>query len=554
MRFDSVRRSACVFFAAIALLGGCGGREGAAGGTVIIGSGQDPKTLFPPAADLTTAREITELIFQRLADRGESLNTLGDSGFVPRLAQRWDWSPDSSRVTFHLDPRARWQDGRAVTAADVRFGFATFTDSLVASRMRAALLAAADSITVGDSLTCTAWFHGRSPERFDALVTSLFPLPAHLLAGMMRDSLALSGFSRNPVGNGPFKLVKWDQQVRLELAPSETYAGPRPSLDRLIWSFAPDASTLFKQFVAGESDFLENMSTDNAAEAAKQPNLRVIPLGSYGYNFLQFNLRDGATDRPHPLFADRTLRRALTMALDRRLLVRSVFDSLGRVLLGPFVRVLWSADTTIAQLAFDRERAGRLLDSLGWRTGAGGMRSRGGRPLAFSLLVPINNASRQSFAVLIQEQLRLAGVQVSIEKLEFAAMIDRARTRKFEAMMGGLTATPAPSGINQVWTSDATGSGGLNYGRYESRAFDAQVDSAMSAGAKAAAKAHYRAAYQIIVDDAPAIWLYEPPILAGANARVRVGTLRPDAWWTGIPGWSVTAGRPAPRGDTPKSP
>lgn len=553
MRVDSVRRGAGVVVTAI-VLAACGGREGAGGGTVVIGSGQDPKTLFPPAADLTTAREITELIFLRLAERGPSLNTLGDSGFVPRLAERWEWSPDSSRVTFHLDPRARWQDGRAVTAADVRFGFETFTDSLVGSRVRADLRATADSITVGDSLTCTAWFHGRSPERFDALVTSLFPLPAHVLAGIMRDSLAMSGFSRSPVGNGPFMLAKWDQQVRLELTPSPSYSGARPSLDRVIWSFAADASTLFKQFTAGESDFLENMSADNAVEVAKQANLRVVPLGTYAYNFLQFNLHDDSTERPHPLFADRTLRRALTMALDRPLLVRSVFDGRGRVLLGPFVRLQWSADTTLAQLPFDRGRAAHLLDSLGWHAGPDGMRARGGRPLAFSLLVPINNAARQAFALLIQEQLRQAGVKVTIEKLEFAAMIDRARTHHFDAVMGGLTTSPAPAGLNQVWTSGAARSGGLNYGRYESRAFDAQVDSAISAGAKGAAKAHYRAAYQIIVDDAPAIWLYEPPILAGANARLRLGTLRPDAWWATIPAWSVTAGKPAPRGDAPRAP
>jgi peptide/nickel transport system substrate-binding protein len=547
-------RGAWLMLGACALLGGCGGGGAAAGGgTVVIGSAEDPKTLFPPSADGIQARAITELIFQRLADRGPTLNTVGDSGFVPRLAQRWEWSPDGLRVTFHLDPRARWQDGAPVTAADVRFGFAVFTDTLVGARMGGDLREVVDSVTVGDSLTCTAWFRQRSPERFDVFVTSMTPLPRHLLGGIPRDSLAQSAFARTPVGDGPFRLVTWDPQVRLEIAPSATYAGARPALSRVIWSFAPDAATLVKQFMAGESDFLEGLTPDDVPAVARQPALRVVRLGAYNYNFLQFNLRDGASARAHPLFGDRTLRRALTMALDRQLLVRSVFDTLGRVGLGPFVRAQWAADTTLAQLPFDRAGAARLLDSLGWHTGAGGVRARNGRPLAFTLLVPTSSAPRLSLAVLIQEQLRLAGVKVDIEKLDFPALEARMKAHTFDAAMSGLAATPSPSGVRQTWTSAASRDGGFNYGSYHNTAFDAEVDSALTATEPSRAKSHYRRAYQIIVDDAPAIWLYEPPNLAGANARLRLGAVRPDAWWLGIPAWSLAPGKRLPRDAVPAS-
>lgn len=555
MRSQSVRRGAYVAFGIVALLAGCGGRERSGGaGTVIIGSGQDPKTLFPPNADNVQARAVTELIFQRLADRGATLNTVGDAGFVPRLALKWDWSADSLRVTFHIDPRARWQDGHPVSAEDVKFGFQLFTDSLVGARARGELLALVDSVSVGDSVTCTAWFRGRAPERFDGLVTTVMPLPAHLLRNSVRDSVALSAFSHAPVGNGPFKLVKWEEQVRLEIGPSASYSGARPTLDRVIWSFSPNGTTLAQQFMAGESDFLENLSVDDAVTASKQPDFRVVRLGSYDYNFLAFNLRDGATDRPHPLFGDRALRRALTMALDRRLLVRSVFDSLGRVGLGPFTRAQWSADTTVAQIPFDRDAATRLLDSLGWRAGANGVRMRNGKPLAFSLILPGVSAARGRFAVLIQEQLRQVGVKVDLEKLEGKAWQERSAQHLFDATMGGWHATPTPTGIKQTWTSSATGKGGLNWGRYQNGAFDAQVDSALTAASQPAARAHYRAAYQIIIDDAPAIWLYEPPLLAGANARVQLGLIRPDAWWMGIPGWSIAPGKRLPRDERISTP
>jgi len=550
MRFQPARRSLCVIIGAIVLITGCGGRDAArTGGTIVLGSALDPKTLFPPTADNVQARELTDLIFRRLADRGPALNTLGDSGFVPRLAQRWEWSPDSQRVTFHLDPAARWEDGQPVTARDVKFAFDVYADPGVGARERTSLTQVVDSMTVGDPLTCTAWFHQRTPERFDVLVTTLVPLPEHLLRTVPHDSLPTSAFSRRPVGDGPFRLAAWDQDVRLELTPSPSYDGRRPALDRVIWSFVPDAATRVKQLIAGESDFLENISVDDAAEAAKQPALRVVTLGSYSYNFILLNLRDGASTRPHPLFADRALRRALTMALDRDLLVRSIFGARGRVSLGPFVRAVWAADTTVAQLPFDRTGATRLLDSLGWRTGSDGIRARAGRKLAFTLLVPSQIATRTRMAVLIQEQLRLAGVQVKVEKIDINAMIDREAKHDFDAVMAGLTATPSPGGVKQTWISSASTGGGLNYGNYHSAAFDAAVDSATSAASLTAAKAHYRTANQIIVNDAPAIWLYEPPVLAGASTRLQIGAVRPDAWWMDIPSWTVSGAKasgPAP--------
>ena len=507
------------------------------------------KRSFRPPLQHRRARN-HELLFERLADRGPALNTLGDSGYVPRLARRWEWSADSLRVTFHLDPPARWEDGRPVTADDVKFGFAVYTDSLVGSRARADLLALVDSISVVDPLTCTAWFRRRTPEQFDALVTTLMPLPAHLLgtsARLARDVrvLAQAGGRRTvPAGGVAAAGQPRARAERLVRRPT-TSAGPG-DLD-----VRPEQSTLLKQFLAGETDFLENLSVDDAGAVARQPDTRVIRLGNYGYNFLTFNLRDGASDRPHPIFGDRAVRRALTMALDRSLLVRSVFDSLGRIGLGPFVRVQWSADTALAQIPFDRAAAAHLLDSLGWRTGADGVRARNGRPLAFTLLVPTTSAPRKAFAVLIQEQLRLAGVKVAIALLDGNAMIDRVRRHELDAAMWGVTATPSPSGVKQTWTSAAAGT----------------ADS-ISAGTRARVRRggrqrrdrdHETARARPLprrVPDHRGRRAGDLAVRAAAPGRrehaAALGTIRADAWWMGLPGWSIAPGGRLPRDARPR--
>ncbi len=552
----ATRRAGLLGAAGLLATAGCSRDAGVGGGgTVITATAQDAGTLLPAFVQTAQERAVTEVLFDKLADLGPTLDPGGDGGFVPRLAQRWDWSRDSLAITLHLDPRARWHDGRPVGALDVRFAFAVYVDTLVRSPRGGDLRSLLDSISVGDSLTCTAWFRNRSPEQFYNLVSTLVPLPEHLLGRMPRDSLRASAFARQPVGSGPFRFVRWESRQRIELAAVDSFYRGRPKLDRLIWSVAPEMASLVQRLFAGDADFLEALPPGNVAEAAKRPDLRLLLRAGFDYAYLGFNLRDGAGDRPHPLFGDRALRRALTMAVDREAMRRSVFDSAARLALGPFVRAQWSADTTLPQLPFDPAAATRALDSLGWRAGADGLRARRGRPLAFTLLVPSSSANRQKYAVLIQEQLRLAGVRVDIEGLDVNAFVDRMTTRRFDALMGSWSTTPSPSGIRQTWTSSAAHTPSpFNAGRYMNPAFDAQVDSALGARDVVAAKTHYRSAYRIIDDDAPAIWLYEPRMVAGVHRRLVTGPLRADAWWAGLESWSIAPGGSLPRDARPATP
>jgi peptide/nickel transport system substrate-binding protein len=525
--------------------GACSGSGPVAhGGTVVIAASADPDNLLPPVQRTLAAKAVSDLLFEPLAQAGPSLNTIGDGGFEPRLAQRWEWSADSLRVTFHLDPRARWNDGAPVRAEDVRFAFGLYTDPVTAATGGDDLRIALDSITVGDSLTCTAWFKRRTPEQFFTLVHTLVPLPAHLLSRVPRDSMRESAFGRQPVGDGPFRFVTWEPRVRLEIAAVDSFYRGRAKLDRVIWSIAPEMQSASRAFLAGDAQFLEAMTPPLAAETAKHPDLRIVPYSSFDYGFVRFNLHDGAHTAPNPIFGDRALRRALTQALDRRLMVRSVFDTFAHAGLGPFVRAQWSSDTTLTQLAFDRAAAARTLDSLGWRAGPDGMRARNGRALEFSLLRPSSSKSRELLSVLIQEQLRQVGVKVNIETLDFGAFIARASAHKFDAIMDGLHTGPSPGGVRESWSSAGIEGGkGPNYGGYASPVFDAEVDSALSSLGEGAARAHLRTAYQTIVDDAPAVWLFEPVAVAGVSRRLNTGPLRADGWWLGVPGWTLEPAR-----------
>ncbi|MDQ6769705.1 MAG: ABC transporter substrate-binding protein, partial [Gemmatimonadota bacterium] len=95
-----------------------------AGGTLVISTTGDPGTLFPPLIRTTQGKQISEQIYDYLADVGPEMNTRGERGFRPQLTDGWRWSADSLSLAFHLNPRARWHDRKAVSAHDVQFTFA----------------------------------------------------------------------------------------------------------------------------------------------------------------------------------------------------------------------------------------------------------------------------------------------------------------------------------------------------------------------------------------------------------------------------------------------
>lgn len=535
---------AALIIAAVA----CRGRDlGPSGGVLVVSAGADAESLFPPGAIGSQSRAVTELIYDKLADIGPGLNTIGDVGFVPKLARSWEWAPDSLTVTFHLDPRARWHDGRQVTAADVQYAFRVWTDSAVGAVQRVALRNV-DSLSSPDPLTVRVHFHERTPEQFYTFVYTLIPLPAHRLGAIADTALHNAPEVRNPVGSGPFRFVSWTPRVRLELASNSAYYAGPPRLDGVVFLVAAQGATVAARLIAGEADFLETLAPPDFAALPANGSVRAVAYGGFDYAFVQFNLREPGVDRPHPIFADPETRRALTMAVNRVQLVRSVFDTLASPAIGPFSRTQWTADTTLRSLPFDVARATRTLDSLGWRDLDGdGLRERGGRALAFSLLVPASSRTRQAAAVLMQAQLKAIGVRVTIEQVDFNAFLDRAQRGAFDALVGGVRTNPSPRGVRDMWGSYGEGRGAQNWGRWSNATFDAQVDSALAATTPDQVRRHFRVAYQAAIDDAPAIWLYEPRLFAGVYRRLTVGPLRPDAWWASVATWSIDPAQRLPR-------
>jgi len=514
------------------------------GGTLIVTVPAEPGTLFPPHVTGTQGAAVVSVLFDRLAEIGPALETYDDQGFTPRVASRWRWSRDSLSIAFTIDARARWHDGRPVHAADVRFTFATYTHPAIGSES-AALLASIDSVTAPDDSTAVFWFRERTPRQFFDATYHMVVLPSHLLDTVPPARLADTPFARKPVGSGRFRLAAWEPGQRLEVVAVPEHARGRPHLDRVIWSLAPDVNAATMKLFAGEADFYELIRPENLPQLARTPDVRLVDNPALQYGFLGFNLRDprGGTGA-HPVLGDSLVRRALSMAVDRVQLARSVFDSLGIMALGPAPRALIPDTLAFQAPAHDPMAARALLESAGWRDGNGdGIRERNGRPLAFDLLVPNSSQTRQRYAVLLQEQLRAVGVRVTPRLLEVNALVAQLEAHTFDAYLGSWQSSPGLVGMRQTWGS----TGGGNVGRYASPAFDAAVDSALGSRDRDAARAYWVRAFRRIVADAPAIWLYEQRQPVALHRRVVLPPLRADGWYADLADWWIDPARRLPR-------
>jgi len=507
-------------------------------GVIVIASGADADVLLPVFAQ-GVGRAVSDQIFLKLADVGLGANTVGDSGFVPRLAQSWDWEDDTTLV-FTLQPEARWQDGVPVTPADVAFTFLAYRDTTL-NAAAGPLLANIASVEVRDDQRVVFRFREYYPEQFFDATHHMRILPRHLLDTIPRDQWRTHPLARNPVGDGPYRLAEWRPGELIELKANESFFGGKPGADRLIWRISPDFNAAIGQLVGGEADFVEAVvGPENITRVQAAPNVRLMEYASPVYFYLGFNLRAQREPGQHPLFGDRDLRRAIALATDRRTLVEAVLGGWGTVPPGPTTPVVWIADGATPQLPYDSAAAGRLLDSLGWRdTDGDGIRDRGGRRLAFDLAFPSSSGVRQRAAVILQEQYRRQGIDLRLAPLEFNVWMDRARTGRFDAILGAWQIDLPPAGMRELWGS--AGIGGSNYGSYASPTFDSLVATAIATADRAKARTLWHEAITVINNDAPAVWLFSPKTIAGVSRRLENVTLRPDEWWATL--WTWQAGR-----------
>ncbi len=492
------------------------------GGTLVIGAEADADGIAPLGAYAVTGTDIMSRVFASLARTQEDMIHYG-----PEVAAAWDTSADGKTLTFHLRPDARWHDGAPITADDVVFTLDACRDPRVAwPHVR--WLDHVAGVTALDSATVRFDFDAVYPYQvMDANVGRI--LPRHLLGGVAPESLRSAAYNRAPVGSGAFRFVEWRPQERIVLAANPTYFGGRPYLDRIVWKIIPDQTRLLEEVKNGSIDVYCKVPPHAVAELERDPALRVVRVPSRSYVFLGWQ-------NTHPILRDRRVRRALSMAVDRKRIFDTLAYGLGTLTPGPIMPFQASYDSSAAPLAFDPAESRRLLAEAGFRDANGdGWLERDGKEFSLEMMTNANNELRKEIVVAVQQDLAKIGVRIVPAVAEWTTFVDRLNKKKFVTVCGGWSVS-IKEDLSSVWHSRAI-AGNNNNCSYSNAEADSLLDLAGTERDPGRRKALNLAVQRLLIDDAPVAFLFNLDDVHVFRTAVRDARPTTYSWAHNIERW-----------------
>jgi len=459
----------------------------------------------------STAQGLSGNVFQTLMMRSQ------DEAFTfyPLIVKSLELDPDRTRLVFHLDPRARFSDGKMLTSADVLFTF-----NLLKAKGRPQQRIAyglVKSIDAPDDHTVRYDLAG-AKDRELPLILALMPvLPKHATDVEHFQDATLAP----PIGSGPYKVAEVKPGSRLVLKRDEDYWGADLPSQRGFYNFDEididyfrDGNALFEAFKAGLVDYRDETSPTRWAEGydfpaardgriVKDPLHNENPKGMEGF---AFNLR-------RDVFKDIRLREALGMMFDFEWInanlynglysrTKSFFDqselaSTGRpasdaerALLAPFPNAVradimegaWRPPVNDGS-GRDREMARRalaLLAQAGYRL-EGETLKKNGVPVTFEIMV--KDRADERLALNYAASLKRIGVEASVRVVDEVQYQGRRQKFDFDMMVGQWIASASPGNEQRMrWGSaSANQESSYNLAGAATPALDALIDAILSA-------------------------------------------------------------------------
>ncbi len=463
------------------------GLEPVEGGTLRIGVQGDPTNLDPHLTVLAAAGVVVELVYEGLLAVDASLAP------EPALAESWTVDDDGLTYTFALRDNATFHNGRAVVADDIVYSFNRVLDPEVGSPSASyasgiASMEAVDertvSITLGSAdasfLTKLCWWGMSIVPREE--------VEAH------------SDLSLTMVGTGPFAFDDYLPNTRLDLRRNPAYwESSLPLVDALEILVVADDTARTAALVSDTVDIIEQVPHRDIASLQADDAIALAGAAATNLRWLVFNLRR------EPL-GTLEFRQAVAAAIDRQNIIDVAVFGHGEPLVGLYPPSYWAGypDEAPGQ---DLDRASELLESVDL---PGGVVAR---LLTWSEYDFLANTS-----IVVQEQLRQAGIETEIEALENATYIDRFFSGDFDIAVMGAAGYMDPN----EWPEQSLATDGPNNAAgFSDPEFDALVAEGLLEQDFDARREIYLQLQQIVIDQAPWISLYTSSTYEGLQRRVQ---------------------------------
>ncbi|HEX5469607.1 MAG TPA: ABC transporter substrate-binding protein [Gaiellaceae bacterium] len=481
-----------------------GGATGKRGGTLTMARPEEPLSLDPIVPSDNGSIYVLYNMFDQLTTINEN-----STDVVPSLAESWDISPDGTIYTFHLRKGVKFSDGTPMTVDDVIFSLERIFDPKGSAY--SFLFGPVKSVrATGDS---DVEVQLKGP--FAPFLQNLNIFAASIVPKKMVEELG-DKFAQQPVGTGPFKLVKFSKGQFVHLARNENYwKADKPLLDEVMIPYVPDDNTRVLKVQAGESDVALNIPYAQIEQLDKQDDIDVEIEEIYRFDGIWLNNAEKPLD-------DARVRQALNYATDKEAMRQTIYFGNAEIANHMMPKMkYWRSD--VEPYPFDLDKARELM---GQSSAADGF--------TVPLVVPTGDVITQQLAQIVKESWSGIGVDVQIQNADIGTAYTNFSNFNYTAGANWYITSDvsAPDELAAI-QFDYTAPGGTKsfFTQYNSANATKLIAQAANTLEESVREKAFGDLQQLVMDDAPMVALFFTPARTGINSKVQGFRTVKTAWW-----------------------
>ena len=442
------------------------------GGEITIGIAQDlDDSLDPHQTVAAGTREVLFNIFEGLVKPNS------DGEMIPAVAEKYTLSEDGTTYTFTLREGVKFHNGQTVTAEDVVYSInrcAAVPEGQ--EKPLVAAFSAVKSVEALDEKTVAVTIAQRDLEFISYMTAAIIP------ADYENQDTA-------PVGTGPFKFVSRTPQQDFVMERFEDYWGAPAWLDKVTYKICENADALVMNLNGGSIDLCAHLTSAQASQLNQ--NFQVLEGTMNLVQAIYLN------NQAKP-FDNQLVRQALCYAIDRQGIMDMVADghgtAVGSSIYPAFTK--YFLPELVDKYPHSVEKAKELLAQAGYPNG-----------FDMTISVPNNYQPHMDTAEVVAEQLREAGIRVTIQPVEWSTWLDTIYNgRQFQATVVGVDAANMTArAMLERFTSDYA----KNFINYSSPAYDALFQQAINATDEAAQTDLYKQMETMLADTAANVYIQD---------------------------------------------
>lgn len=476
---------------------------------------------------------------QRLGDLlFDSLAEVGVGGeYVPSLAKSWSIESGGTSVLFELRDDVTWNAGPQGTTeklkpedivTTVRLLLSTQSD--IPNRERFSALKSAEKV----SGTSVRIYFTRA--MVDPLRASLFKILPHHALGAAPSLKRDSEFARQPIGTGPYSLVKVSNQGEILLSANKSYFKGAPGIERIVMKSYADQTIMAQSLMYNSLDLITYVSPRDLGEVVGDAKLSVLPYDALSFSFFGLN-----TDRG--ILRDKRVRRALSLAVNRTEMMEAFFQGKGRLISGPFPPTSWAYNLDVKPLQYDVSRAKALLKETGLidKNGDGILETPAGKEIVLSFAVPLSGESEMIKRIVLAYQgyLEAVGIKLDLQFMDWLVWKKKVLDEHDYDITIASWSFDDASNITSLFHSSSARPWGNNFVMYKNPEVDSLLTEADATNDPDKRRAIYHKLHAILADDAPYTYLWTLMHHAAHNTRMSGVRIEPFSFFKHVVSWQL---------------